>query len=164
VKCPRTNTNLKSIKVGGVEIDISEACGGVFFDNFELKKFDEDHELRGSVLVEHLNQFTPPVIDHDQRLKCPKCIDTTMYRRFYSPQKKIEIDECRTCGGVWLDFGELDAIRKLFPTEEKREELSTEFYESIINGRKFQELQSEEQEDLEKMKRITRSIWRIIGL
>ena len=40
MKCPRTGTELKEIEVGGVKVDISEACGGVWFNNFELQHFD----------------------------------------------------------------------------------------------------------------------------
>ena len=38
MKCPRTGTDLKEIEIDGVKIDISESCGGVWFDNFERRE------------------------------------------------------------------------------------------------------------------------------
>ena len=47
MKCPRTGTDLKEIEIDGVKIDISESCGGVWFDNFELEKFDNVDKAAG---------------------------------------------------------------------------------------------------------------------
>ena len=39
-------------------------------------------------------------------MKCPKCgMDLTTLEK-----GKIEVDTCFSCGGVWLDAGELEAI------------------------------------------------------
>ena len=134
MKCPRTGENLKVVKVGGIEVEISEACGGVFFDNFELEKFDEKSEKRGEVLVEHLKNFPPPALDQNERIKCPKCTDVVMARHFYSPLKQIEVDRCPGCGGFWFDFGELDKLRNLFPDQKDREKLSKEFENEMLNS------------------------------
>lgn len=45
-----------------------------------------------------------------KRIRCPKCPDIVMMRRYYSPLKLIEIDECPGCAGIWLDTGELSKI------------------------------------------------------
>lgn len=47
MKCPRTGSQLKTIKVGGIAVNISEQCGGVFFDNLELSKFKSVSDIRG---------------------------------------------------------------------------------------------------------------------
>ena len=120
MKCPRTGSLLKTVKVGKIAVDVSEQCGGVFFDNLELDKFDEKHEIRGEVLVEHLSQFEAHILDPDKRINCPKCEDVVMMRRFYSPKQVLEIDECPNCAGIWLDAGELELLRKNFSTESER--------------------------------------------
>jgi uncharacterized protein len=33
-------------------------------------------------------------------------------RHFFSPLRRVEVDECPQCGGYWLDAGELAAIRE----------------------------------------------------
>jgi hypothetical protein len=35
-----------------------------------------------------------------------------MMRHFYSPLKKVMVDECPNCGGFWLDAGELAGLRE----------------------------------------------------
>lgn len=134
MKCPRTGDDLTVVKVGKIAIEISEKCGGVFFDNRELEAFDEQHEKRGKVLVDHLKQFTPPKLNLSERISCPKCESVVMARNYYSPRNQVEIDECPGCGGIWLDYGELEKLRRLFPTQQERQLAGQEFEQDFINS------------------------------
>ncbi|MCL1125954.1 TFIIB-type zinc ribbon-containing protein [Shewanella surugensis] len=129
MQCPRTKTLLSRVKVGGISIDYSTRCGGVFFDHHELQHFDEKQERRGEVLVEHLQDFYNPDVDVTPRIHCPKCSDIVMARHFYSPKNQIEVDSCPGCGGIWLDYGELKKIRQLFPTQAHRVQAAENFQE-----------------------------------
>lgn len=40
------------------------------------------------------------------RMRCPKCAAPLKERSF----KKIQIDQCTGCGGIWLDPGELEQV------------------------------------------------------
>lgn len=111
MKCPRTGSQLKKIKVGGITVEVSEECGGIFFDNLELSKFNSSNEIRGEALAKHIRQFDSYLLNEKERIKCPKCTDIVMMRRYYSPLKVIEIDECPGCAGIWLDTGELEKIQ-----------------------------------------------------
>lgn len=42
---------MKPVEIDGIKVEISEGCGGVWFDNYELKKFDEAEEGAGAELV-----------------------------------------------------------------------------------------------------------------
>lgn len=42
-------------------------------------------------------------------MKCPKC-GMELIEVDY---KQVKIDKCSSCDGVWLDAGELEAVRKL---------------------------------------------------
>jgi uncharacterized protein with PIN domain len=42
-------------------------------------------------------------------MRCPKCGMELVAISY----KRIEIDKCSECGGVWLDAGELEAVSKL---------------------------------------------------
>ena len=47
IKCPACGKDMEKIfiKSEGINIDIcTKGCGGIFFDNREFKKFDEQHE------------------------------------------------------------------------------------------------------------------------
>lgn len=121
MQCPACLNKLTQIDVNGVTLDVCKnGCGGIWFDAFEFKKFDEPHEPAGEEL---LNVPRNPNIhvDHSQRIKCPKCKeDIVMMRHFFSVKQQVEIDECPGCSGIWLDAGELARVRELFESEEAR--------------------------------------------
>ncbi len=113
MKCPRTGTDLQPLRIGGIEVDVSEHCAGVWFDRFELDKFKTPNDAMGEALAQHLSQFNSPLLDLSARLRCPRHPETTMMRRFFGQARKVEIDECPECGGIWLDAEELQLIRDL---------------------------------------------------
>ena len=154
MKCPRTGTQLKEVEIGGIKVDISEACGGVWLDNFELKKFDEVRESAGQQLIELMSQYRSDDIDLSQRLSSPRHPEVVMMRRFFSPKRLIEIDECPQCGGIWLDAGELTKIRELFPTEEDREKAGKEFVDEVFDNSGIREMLEESKENEQKAGRI----------
>jgi uncharacterized protein len=118
--CPRTKTPLKKVSVGKVPVYVSEACGGVLFENQTLKDFECPNDKRGKALTDHLSQFHNEIADLKHRVSCPVCTDTVMLRRFYSPLHAVEIDECPGCGSIWLDTGELEKLQFLMFNEKER--------------------------------------------
>ena len=111
--CPRCGNNLSTVRAGSLETDICNSCAGIWFDRFELSKVDEAHELLGEFLVDEVLPRNQSLVATSSRLRCPRDTDVVMMRRSFSPSQPIMIDECPACGGVWLDAGELDAIRGL---------------------------------------------------
>lgn len=112
LSCPRTATPLKKLRLAGVTVDYSEVSGGVFFDRFELQHFEGPENANGEALASVLEAQANQEIDAIARVCCPRHPDVTMMRRFYSPMRQVEIDECPACGGIWLDSGELDDVRR----------------------------------------------------
>ena len=110
--CPRCSTPLARLRVGGVDTDLCESCGGVWLDRLELSRFEDPDSALGDALVTHLSQFPVTLVDHSIRLRCPHHPDVTMLRRAFSRTIPIQIDECPECGGLWLDAGELMQIRR----------------------------------------------------
>ena len=164
MKCPRTGKDLKPVTVGGIEIDLSMGCGGVWFDQLELEHFDEVHEEAGALLVQHMKDYHKPLENSGARLKCPKDTDVVMMRRYYSPLQQIEIDECPQCGGIWLDAEELGGVRDLFPSKEKREKIGREFVEKVLNSPEVKEHQSESKQLSEKLEKLNNVLWSIIRM
>ena len=112
LNCPRTGTPLHRVRIGGVETDCCEDCGGLWLDRFELAKFEGSANPFGDALAAHLAQFPMRLLDPSQRLRCPRHPAVGMLRRLHSREVAIEIDECPECGGVWLDAAELDQVRQ----------------------------------------------------
>jgi Zn-finger nucleic acid-binding protein len=128
MKCPNCKNELADKDVGGVTVDICNGgCGGLWFDNFEFKKFDEPHESAGEELL-NIDIKERLKTDFDKKRGCPKCSDVVMRRHFFSTKKSVEIDECPSCNGIWLDPTELGMIRSLFNSEEEKNKATDEYF------------------------------------
>lgn len=160
--CPRTKTPLKPIKFGNVTVDISEYCGGVFFDANELKNFDDKAELHGDALVNHLKQGTLIKHDASERIKCPECKDVVMMRNFYNPATTIEVDECPQCSGVWLDTNELEELRHLLPNEASRQRATDKFIDEVMSSPEVTAQIEEKKREVDKIKALTTTLWTIL--
>ena len=134
MKCPACSNQLQGMTVGDVAVDVCKSgCGGIWFDNFELKKFDEPHESAGEALLD-VECDASLVVDRTKRFKCPKCDDVVMMRHFFSVKKEVEVDECPWCGGFWLDAGELRKIRSIFNTEDERHKAADEYFSEVFGA------------------------------
>ena len=103
---------LTRLTVGKLTVDVCQGgCGGIWFDNFELKKVDDPQEFEGASLL-HVAKDDHVTVDPERRRHCPKCPNIVMMRHFFSEQRQVEVDVCPNCNGVWLDAGELELIRK----------------------------------------------------
>lgn len=151
--CPRTGQPMEEVEINGVKVDISTGCGGIWFDNFELEKFDEKNESAGEKLIAASKKYLDTNVDTSARLQSPKNPDVTMMRHFFSVREKIEIDECPETGGIWLDPGELKKIRDLFTSEEAKNEAADEYFRELFNSPEMKAIKEKSDEDLRKAKR-----------
>lgn len=141
--CPACGKVMKKIFIpdAGVNVDICvDGCGGIYFDNREFNKFDENAENIDEILEEIDGKtFTP--VDGSALRVCPAC-GAKMVKNFSSARGQIMIDECYNCGGKFLDNGELQKIRAEFETEAERAQATMdELYKTV--GVKLQEVESE---------------------
>lgn len=163
LRCPRTGQTMTRARFGRVDVDVSEGCGGVWFDRFELEKFDEIDEIAGTMLAEHVRSHHRKLGTEDRRLKCPRDADVVMMRRFYSGDAQIEIDECPQCGGIWLDAEELDAIRDKYPTRAAFEKAQSAYMERVMKSPETQRHIVDEQASTKKLLAIARLLWSAFG-
>ena len=153
MKCPACSNELQEITVADVTVDVCKGgCGGIWFDNFELEKFDEPHESAGEMLLD-VDRDPAITVDRTKRLNCPKCDNIVLMRNFFSIKQEVEVDQCANCGGIWLDTGELAAIRTQFDTAEQRHEAAKEYFKELF-GERFAAMEAQEQEKLDKTKKI----------
>src|SRR5207253_6203211 len=111
MKCPACFNQLTQLQVGNVAVDAcQDGCGGIWFDNFELQRVDEQSEAAGERLLE-IRRDPGVVVDAKRKRDCPRCPDMKLQRHFFSAKRKVEVDQCPNCGGYWLDAGELAQIR-----------------------------------------------------
>ncbi len=152
MKCPACNHLLTQMQVGGITVDACEGgCGGIWFDWFELDKVNEKHETPGEELLD-IDRDARVEVDQDKRRLCPTC-DTVMMRHCFSVARKVQIDECPECGGIWLDHGELAAIRELFETSEGREEAAEEYFDKMF-GKELERIRAESETERRRTAKI----------
>ncbi len=120
IECPACGSKMEKIymEAQGINLDVCLECGGIYFDNREFKKFDEITEDI-TPLVELFENKTFKQTEQYENRKCPVC-GAQMVKNYSSAKKDVEVDECYSCGGKFLDNGELEKIREEYPTEEAR--------------------------------------------
>ncbi len=135
MKCPACQRELTTVTVGGVKLDVCEGgCAGIWFNAFELRKFDESNEFAGDELLA-MKPAPGVVVDQTARYECPECADhPVMMRHFFSAKRGVTVDECPECGGDWLDPGELRNIRDEYPSEDARRQAALAYFDEVFGG------------------------------
>ncbi len=85
-----------------IVIDICPDCGGIWLDRSELNKLLKDRKL-SNYLTKHIGTQSK------SQLVCPRC----GWLMDLEPAEEVEVDVCLKCGGVWLDYGELEKLRDI---------------------------------------------------
>lgn len=143
IYCPACNKKMTKIfmESAGFCIDIClDGCGGLYFDNREFNKVDENHENIDEIIMALRGKIFQAV-DTTAKRKCPAC-GAAMVKNFSSINKTIEIDECYSCGGKFLDHNELDKVRAEFDNDEQRVAAMMETVDSIY-GKELYKLKKE---------------------
>lgn len=158
MNCPACGRPLEQRSYDGVELDVcASGCGGVWFDQFEFRKFDEPHEAAATALLSLEAAETRPS-EEDDRFACPRCDDdVVLRRRFFSTKRQVEVDECPACAGVWLDVGELRELRELFPSETARKEAAAAYFDEVF-GPRLAAMRAESEESRDRATRFARAL------
>jgi len=158
MKCPACNNDLTEKSVKDIKVDICEnGCGGIWFDQLELKKVDEPHEAAGENLLD-VKVNSGIKVDHSKRRNCPKCEDSpVLMRHYFTPKREVEIDECPKCAGIWMDVGELSHIRKQYNSEEDRKKEANKLFEEMF-GEELTDMMAKDKAKLDKARGAARAL------
>ncbi|MGI9457060.1 MAG: zf-TFIIB domain-containing protein, partial [Aeoliella sp.] len=111
MKCPRDGAELATVFVAGIELDKCHHCDGLWFDRGELERVQK---LERTDIEEQLEQqFGDPTVEAGKvegYMRCPRCPEGRLQQVTYTIEKRVKIDRCEDCLGVWIDDTELDAI------------------------------------------------------
>lgn len=152
MKCPACSKALRIMLVSGVELEVCDGgCGGIWFDQFEFKKFDEQHEPDAETIL-RLKVDPLVKVDYSKQRACPKCVNIVMRTNFVSIKRQVKIDECAKCAGIWLDAGELQNIRMEYPTQKDREKAAEKLYDEMF-GKQLAEAKMQSNEELATLRR-----------
>ena len=108
LECPRDHSVMKEHEQGEAVLDICQKCHGQFFDT---------GEMFGAFGV----KADPSIWDRpesggtvrDGTIKCPRCHHAMLIQDVKHESQSVEIDRCRSCGGIWLDKGEVETLIKI---------------------------------------------------
>lgn len=146
LRCPACQKEMKKVFVPseGVNVDIClDGCGGIYFDTREFKYFDEQDENIEEI-VKAAEGKTFAKVDESLPRTCPVC-GARMVKNYASVKKEVQVDECYSCGGKFLDHGELEKIRAQYATEEERSaDIMKEVYSTV--GVEIKRLEAENEE------------------
>lgn len=87
-----------------ITYDLCERCGSLWLDRGELDKMA--FQVQGSI------EFCSddPAEQQDAPRKCPRCDNARLYRVRFLGATEIFLHHCQSCGGFWLDGGQLSQI------------------------------------------------------
>jgi Zn-finger nucleic acid-binding protein len=112
--CPRCRRPLTAGDYEGFTVETCDGCGGRWLAAAELR--DILDTLPGPA-VPPAPARRVQVDAVDEHLPCPNC-GLPMEAFNYGADSGVILDKCRPCGGLWLDGGELDAVRQAVAASE----------------------------------------------
>lgn len=131
INCPACGKKMVKVFMPeqGVNLDVcADGCGGIYFDNREFSKFDKPNE-NISPLLELLKDKQFQSVDTSLIRICPTC-GANMVKNFTNLEHEIEVDECYSCGGKFLDYDEINKIRANFSNDDS---LPYDFIKNLYN-------------------------------
>lgn len=140
IRCPACGEKMVKVYIPSEKINIDvciSGCGGIYFDNREFQKFDEQSENISEIL-KSLDGKVFVATDEKKVRICPVC-GSNMVKNYSSIKKEVQVDECYMCGGKFLDYGELEKIREEYKTDKERGDATLKFlYDSV--GKELREI------------------------
>lgn len=122
IYCPACGKKMEKVFMDkqNLYLDVClNGCGGIYFDNREFYKFDENSEDISPLIKVLENKEFAKTDETAQRI-CPVCGMKMVKNVMKSSNVNIEVDDCYSCGGKFIDNKELQAIRNQYPTENER--------------------------------------------
>ena len=108
-QCPRCPNAVSLVEMDYAEerVDFCPNCHGIYFDTGELEDLIELVKDFMSVQLDELEIDNQPPAEENFNPTCPGCRKTMESHQV----SQTWINQCPNCRGIWLDQGELSALR-----------------------------------------------------
>jgi len=154
MNCPACGSVMTEVAAGDVKVQACKGgCGGLWFDEWTLRKVDQPDQSAGEVLLT-IPQNPAVKIDQSERRKCPRDA-TIMMRHFWSVKREVMVDECPQCEGIFLDPGELATIRGEYKTDAERHKAADAYYREMFD-QQLAGMLRKDKEKLESARKVAR--------
>lgn len=107
MNCPKCDHRMAPVVFEEIELDRCEHCGGLWLDMLELDKI---RARGGSERIDDGPVDVGRRHDAIDRIACPRCT-AAMIRMVDREHPDVHYEMCSTCGGIYLDAGELHELR-----------------------------------------------------
>ena len=152
MKCPACGDAMTEMTAGTIRVDAcTGGCGGLWFDDLELCKVDQQDQSAGEVLL-NIPRNPGVTVDQSRKRRCPRHPGIPMMQHFWSIQRQVTVDECPQCRGVFLDSGELARIRSEYASDEERHKAAHAYYREMFD----KQLADMVRQDRSKLARVRR--------
>ena len=106
--CPRcTDAPLTEIDFAYEKVDVCDECGGIYFDAGEMRDLNQLVDDFFDVKLNELEIANVPGNERDFTPACPSCSAEMKPHQI----GQVWVDQCPKCEGLWLDQGEVSALR-----------------------------------------------------
>lgn len=107
IRCPRDGGRMEQEQIGGVRIDRCPRCGGIWLDKGELESVIRSAGAQAVHSEVDIGAATGAKSrERVGHIKCPRDGKDLRIKR-HDEQAHVEVDLCDSCGGAFLDAGEL---------------------------------------------------------
>lgn len=113
IRCPACGNKMKKVFIpsAGVNVDICvDGCGGIYFDRKEIQHFQKGNDNSYNEIKKELSGKIFTHVNQNETRVCPVCAAKMVKTKIQG--LNVEIDTCYSCGGIFLDNGELELIRE----------------------------------------------------
>jgi Zn-finger nucleic acid-binding protein len=109
-RCPKCKGSTASVHYEGVGVKMCGQCGGYWVSPTALKAIANRRETEFNEAVKERFLQLAEQSNTTEALLCVSC-GKYMIKESFKDWDDIVIDRCPTCGGIWLDAGELEKIQ-----------------------------------------------------
>lgn len=129
INCPLCGKEMKKVFLDEQQMNVDiclNGCGGIFLDNREFNKIDDEHENIDEIIIAIKDKDFEPVVKNEQII-CPIC--NVPMVEMGAGKSSVKIDCCNGCGAKFLENGELQKIRE---NESSKDEVLDDILENIF--------------------------------
>lgn len=102
---PLTQTMMEVVLLEGLRVYHDPQSGGYWLEKGELETIAQHHHAHLSTQALEIGE----TVQRHHGRSCPKdSVDLVEYE--FGKHSGIKLDICPTCGGIWLDAGELEKV------------------------------------------------------
>jgi len=106
-RCHECGCQTEEIDLHGEKVDKCPSCGGLFFDKGELDNIIHLAEVFQMMKMDEEEIDSVPQHEHNRIVHCPHDNSAMTPKDIAG----LTIDVCEECKGIWLDNGEITALK-----------------------------------------------------